>query len=116
MSRRFERGFTLIEVLAALLIAGGALTYLISSQADSISRAARTRAVREATLLAAEKMEEIVLGTETAASGTFDECEGVSWEAASEPFGRYGCTRITLTVTCTEGGNTHRIVLERVVE
>ena len=77
-------GFTLLEVLAALLIAAVALAYLLESQIAGIRLANATRELREATLLAKAKMQELAAGIESAEAGAFEGRERWAWEARRE--------------------------------
>ena len=115
---RNNRGFTLIEVLAALLIASTALMYLIMSETDDIKKAAGTRALRRATILASEKMAELAAGVEGGVNGDFEDAAGYSWTASTEPFAGAGsgCRKVTLIVSYTTQGEAKSVVLERVME
>ncbi|MEL6547651.1 MAG: prepilin-type N-terminal cleavage/methylation domain-containing protein [Myxococcota bacterium] len=59
MSRRGERGFTLMEVMIALLILALSLAVLMQAQASSLAKAAKARDLTIATLLARSKMIDI---------------------------------------------------------
>jgi type II secretion system protein I len=104
--------FTLLEVLAALAIAAGALAYLLVAETDGIRKASGTREQRSAAMLAEQKLEEISAGIEKEDSGSFDGTE-FSWTATRAPFtGAPGSTRVTLTVS----GRGKDVTLEEVVE
>ncbi len=106
-------GFTLLEVLAALLIASVALTYIISSETESIRRSAATRDLREATALAKEKLMEIVAGAEGADSGDFEGRKGWSWHAVREPApDAFGLEKLEVTVRYATHGREETVVLE----
>jgi len=111
--RRIEAGFTLLEVLAALLIGAVALTYLISSETESIRRSSSTRDLREATTLAKGKLMEIVAGAESADSGDFEGRPGWSWEIAREPApDAFGLEKVILTVRYLSRTRQETVVLE----
>ncbi len=111
--RTRRRGFTLLEVLAALLIASVALTYIISSETESIRRSAATRDLREATALAKEKLMEIVAAAEGSDSGDFEGRPGWSWQAAREPApDAFGLEKLVVTVRYASHGRQETVVLE----
>jgi len=74
-----ESGFTLLEVMAAIVILGVSLTAIMTDRNESIRRVAVTDSMRTATMLAQQKMNEIVLGLEVASSGDFDGFANFSW-------------------------------------
>jgi len=111
-----QAGFTLIEVLAALLISAVALTYLLQSETASVRMASRTQELRQATILGSAKLQELIAGVETADSGDFEAREGWSWEAGRESFeGGFGTERVVLTVYYTSTGIERSLILEQVV-
>ena len=106
-------GFTLLEVLAALLIAATALAYLLQSEASSLRGASLTCDLREAAMLGAAKLQELVAGAEGEASGSFER-EGWSWSAAREPYpGGPGLERIVLTVVFFTSAGERTLRLEQ---
>lgn len=109
------RGFTLLEVLAALLIAAVAITYLLESQIAGIRLANATRELREATVLAKAKMQELAAGIESAEAGTFEDRERWAWEARREEVPEaLGMAKIVLTVTYFSAGAERTLVLEQI--
>ena len=111
MSKKMS-GFTLLEVLAAVLIVGTALSVLVLERNRTVSRVGDTDRLRLATLLAQDKMGELILGEETGGSGSFENYEAFTWEVVegSETFGD-GDTVVTLrvyelTVRSSVGGQT----------
>jgi len=109
-------GFTLIEVLAALLIAAVAVAYLVGSEVESARTAGKAQALRRALLLAEAKLNEVVLGEEAALSGTFEEPENWSWEVEHTTVPEaFGARKITVTVHYTLGGKECELSLERLV-
>jgi len=112
-----EGGFTLIEVVAALLISAVALTCILQSETWSVRSASRTADLREASILGGAKLQELATGAETEASGSFSTREDWSWEAAREPVeGGFGAERITITVTYGHGGSRKTLQLEQIVQ
>lgn len=125
MSRRSDRipgagsngGFTLIEVVAALVISAVTLTCLLQSETWSVRSAGRTADLREASILGGAKLQELAAGVEAEASGSFSTREDWAWEATREPVeGGFGAQRITLTVTYVHGGSRNTIQLEQIVQ
>ena len=109
-------GFTLLEVLAALMIAAVCLTWLLQSQSASIEGAGRTRDLRQATLLAGAKLRELAAGIEPGQAGEFEERPGWRWEAVREPVeGVAGVERLLLTLSYTSLGRARSLRLERLV-
>jgi len=80
MPRRNERGFTLIEVLVALGIAGGALLLVLSANNASLRRSAGSREDLRLVRAAESKYEEIVLGFDRSLSGELEGLPGWRWE------------------------------------
>lgn len=73
---RGERGFTLLEVMVAVIIISIALVSLIGSQSQSVSIATASRFETTASLLARQKLTELALGgfdELTSAEGDFGE-------------------------------------------
>ena len=130
MSRRSERipganpsrigregGFTLIEVVAALLISAVALTCILQSETWSVRSASRTADLREASILGGAKLQELATGGEAESSGSFESREDWAWEAVREPVeGGFGAERIILTVTYGPGGSRKTLQLEQIVQ
>jgi prepilin-type N-terminal cleavage/methylation domain-containing protein len=79
-----ERGFTLLEVLLALLITATAIAMLQAISNGSLKDAAETGKVRVAKMLLRSKLEEILAGIETGTGGEFEGYPGYSWEAREE--------------------------------
>ncbi len=111
------RGFTLLEVLAALLIAAVAITYLIQSETASLRMANMTRDLRHATLLGNAKLQELAAGLENRTAGEFEERDGWAWGISREqvPEG-FGTERIVLTVHYSATGKERTLTLEQVVQ
>lgn len=82
--KRRARGFTLLEVMAALAVMAVAITVLLVERNTAIERTGRTQNRRAALQLAEEKMQEILLGLETAGAGEFDGRPGFQWSVSEE--------------------------------
>lgn len=84
-SRRIDGGFTLIEVLVALGIAGGSLLLLLSSNNSSLRKSVAAREDLRVVRLADSKFEECLLGVEKAVSGEIENLPGWRWEVFRTP-------------------------------
>lgn len=82
--RRGERGFSLIEVVLAMLILGGAIVTLLEIQDRGIDQATRSRNLRFARMLAQEQLESVVLGLEEGSGGESETYPGLSWSRAND--------------------------------
>ena len=114
---RLEAGFTLLEVLAAVVIIGVALTVVMVDRNESVKRVALTENYRTATMLAQQKLSEVLLGLEGGTAGEFEEYGNFSWKLldGSEDFlqgERAGSlSAVTLTVTYPAGGDEAQVTL-----
>ena len=89
-----EGGFTLIEVMIALVIIALAAVVLLGQRVDIVREASRARDLRTVWALAAQKLADLELdrtiwaGTGTSASGDFGEIDaafaGFAWESRAE--------------------------------
>ena len=107
--RRTRGGFTLIEVLATLLLVGIVLPVTMRGVSLALAAASNARHVAEATALAESKLAEITtdsLSATTDATGDFGvEHPGYMWQ--SQRVSRdYGLTEIVLRVSWVERGRT----------
>jgi prepilin-type N-terminal cleavage/methylation domain-containing protein len=110
-------GFTLLEVLAALLVAAVAITFLLGNQLESIRLVGATRELRDATVLAKAKMQELAAGIETADAGEFEGREKWRWETRREQVPEaLGLTKLTLTVMYYSAGAERTLELEQLVQ
>jgi len=112
-----RNGFTLIEVLVALVVVTAALT--IIAQGFLIGGRASVGAQQGtvAALLADGKMAEVeagIVSVTSSASGTFEpEQPDFKWSMAPETTDITGLSKITLTVTWEERGQERTYVLTR---
>jgi len=109
-----NKGFTLLEVVAALFVAGVALTCLVSIETSSIKRDGKAKAKRQALILARKKLEEIKLGISSEGSGEFEGMEAYKWTAKKEPF-QFGLFRLIVTVQFKYGKSVEEIELQEIV-
>lgn len=79
-----DGGFTLLEVMASVVIIGVAMTVLMTDRNDSIRRVNVTDSMRTATMLAQQKINEIILGMEAGTGGDFEGYNGFSWTLEEE--------------------------------
>jgi prepilin-type N-terminal cleavage/methylation domain-containing protein len=77
-------GFTLVEVMVALGIAGGALVLLLSANRESLRRSVGSRAQALLEQLAQSKLDELKQDLEKRRSGEFPGLAGYTWDAAEE--------------------------------
>jgi general secretion pathway protein I len=104
--RGYFRGFTLLEVMAAVAIMAAALTVLLVERNVAVRRTARTNDRRVAVRLAEEKIHEILLGMEEGNGGSFESFPAFRWsaeesmESVEKDGGEIGILRrIAVTVT-----------------
>ncbi len=81
---RLDSGFTLLEVMASVVIIGVAMAVIMTDKNETVQRVGITNNMRKATMLAQQKISEITLGLETAVSGTFESHEAYSWKVVEE--------------------------------
>ena len=128
MTRKGESGFTLLEVLVATLIMGIAVTGLLSGLAASSRTAARLTDYDRATLLARQKMDELLEDNKSPRGvpleGVFDPARagGVTagWRARILPFegvpgagaGLWVVDRIELEIWWMNGATRRGFTLE----
>lgn len=99
-----KRGFTLIEVLVAIILLGTGIAAVSLALGNVARNAARIEESASLNRLAARKLDELVATGEAIngnASGTFEE-EGfpnVNWSITSEPSGVENLNTITITVS-----------------
>ena len=79
-----QAGFTLVEIMMALMIVATSIAALMIVSTRSLNRAGDTNFLRVAKMLLRAKMGEIIAGTETNDSGSFDDqgFVGYRWEKA----------------------------------
>ena len=105
-----EGGFTLIEVLVALAIAGGALVLILSANNASLRRSADARFRIDLERAAETKLSEWIVGAEKDVTGELPSFEGHRWEIRSlaEPVASLRkLRRITLQVYGPGGARVH---------
>ena len=107
MPRDNRRGFTLIEVLATLLLLGIVLPVAMRGVSMSLAAASRARNMAEAASLADTKLNELVatqMWSTSGDSGDFGEqFPGYTWSSQATPFD-YGMTQIDLRIAWFERG------------
>ena len=112
--RRTRRGFTLIEVLAALLLLGIVLPAAMGGLNLCMRAAAHARHKQEAALLAESKLNEILAARDAAAFGSGgafgDDWPEYRWSLATAA-GPFGLDELDLTVDWQERGRTQSLTL-----
>jgi general secretion pathway protein I len=123
-----QKGFTLLEVLVAALIMGIAVAGLLQGLSTSARNAARLSQYDRATLLAREKMDELLVASEIhrgqPLAGAFDAAltggSSSGWRAVVQPFetapgaapGQWVVDRIQLEIWWMDGETRHEFSLE----
>jgi len=103
---RAERGFTLIEVLVALAVAGGALVLVQSANGASLRKGVQARLDERIRRAAESKLAEWQAGAERAAEGPLPGFDRHRWEvrvAREDLPPLRKLSRITFTVTDPAG-------------
>jgi len=120
--RSLQRGFTLIELLVATAILGIAVAALLGALSDSVRASVRVSEYDKATLLAKQKMEELLVDSRfprfQSVQGKFSETSG--WSARRTPWdysrpaglGATVIDRTELEVWWLSGSNRRTIKLE----
>jgi prepilin-type N-terminal cleavage/methylation domain-containing protein len=112
-SRKNSRGFTLVEVLATLVLMGIVLPVAMRGISIALAAADTARHTSEATSLAEEKLNELVTSGTWSSGGSGDfgtAWPGYSWTAqtADQP---YNLTQLTLTVAWNQRGGPRSLSL-----
>jgi prepilin-type N-terminal cleavage/methylation domain-containing protein len=110
--RRQRAGFTLIEVIVALGIAGGALILLLSANRGSIQRSLRANDRVRLEQACESKLNEICCGAETSTHGQID---GHVWDVTRETAEIEGISalqRVTLRIGMRSGSTISKSVLQ----
>jgi prepilin-type N-terminal cleavage/methylation domain-containing protein len=127
--KKGQQGFTLLEVLVAALIMGIAVAGLLQGLSTSTRNAARLSQYDRATLLAREKMDELLVASEIhpgqTLQGSFDAAltggSPIGWRAEIQPFetapgaaspGQWVVDRIQLEISWMDGETHHGFSLE----
>ncbi len=105
-----KKGFTLIEVLVALVILGISFTWLIIGTNQSIDMAMRSKFITTSTLLAQKRIADVVSSGQDKAAGSEEgdfgeDYPGYKFTEKVESTPLEGCTKYTLTLTWGEHSN-----------
>lgn len=106
MKRRPDRGFTLIEVLVALAIAGSAMVLILAANQTSTRRSLAARNAARLERAAETKLAEWSAGIETALKGPLAGFDGYRWEivvSAAELSCPKRLTSVTIVVRSPDG-------------
>jgi prepilin-type N-terminal cleavage/methylation domain-containing protein len=119
MKSRVDRGFTLIEVMVALAIAGGALVLLLSANGASLRKSVHARLEERLQRAAESKFAEWRAGVDKSTEGPLQGFDGHRWEvrtAREEVSALKKLIRINFTVTGPSGKVLDWAVLKDTVE
>ena len=101
------RGFTLLEVVAALMLLGAASAILYAGHAQANRLEERTAQRELALILARMKLAQIEAGEETGSGDAYPELPGYRWTAEYAAPEEAGISRLTVAV---EGGGVRAAV------
>src|SRR5579862_8594878 len=123
-----QRGFTLLEVLVASMIMGIAVAGILSGLAAASRNASRLTGYDRATLLARQKMDDLLVDDavprSTPLEGAFDPAvsggAAAGWRATISPFetipgqgvGGWAVERVELEIWWMDGATRHQFKLE----
>ncbi|HOO38414.1 MAG TPA: prepilin-type N-terminal cleavage/methylation domain-containing protein [Deltaproteobacteria bacterium] len=104
------RGFTLIEVLIAMLVLAISFLWLLKAETQGIDMSVRSKFITTSTLLAQERITEITSGEETITTGSDqgdfgEEYAGYTYTEEIEPTPLEGYYKYTLNIIWGQGGN-----------
>ena len=110
-TRKRDSGFTLIEILVALAVAGGALVLVLSANAASLERGLRARVDSRLERAAESKLAEWRIGAESSLEGPLPGFDGHRWRIRkdAEKDRSRRLARVTLQIEGADG----RPLLER---
>ena len=118
-SRRGSTGFTLLEVLLALVIVVSGVAIVAQGFYGGARAASQARSETTAMMLAERKMGDLETGETSLTrsdSGTFSDAEGYKYQIAVEPdSSRAGLYKVTVTVTFGEGTEERSVALNRLM-
>lgn len=104
------RGFTLLEVLIAMLILGITFLWLLKATNQGVEMAMRSKFITTSTLLAQEKIADITSSDQTVMPGSDEgdfgeEYMGYTYTEEIEPTPLEGYYKYTMNITWGPGGN-----------
>jgi len=107
-----SRGFTLVEVLATLVLLGIVLPIAMKGVSTSLAMSSRAKHTAEAAALAQTKLNEFTIdpANNAATSGEFPDHPGYRWQVEQQPRD-YGITEVMLHVTWQERGQDRRLTV-----
>ena len=104
--------FTLVEVLATLVLLGIVLPIAMKGVSTSLAMSSRAKHTAEAAALAQTKLNEFTIdpANNAATSGDFPDHPGYRWQIEQQPRD-YGITEVMLHVTWQERGTERRLTV-----
>lgn len=113
-----RRGFTLVEVLATLVLLGIVLPALMKGATMALSAAQMARHTTEASDLARSKLNDLVVENlwSQATNGDFSpDYPQYKFQVTNNPLNDYGLSNVQITVTWTEAGKERKLTQSTVV-
>jgi prepilin-type N-terminal cleavage/methylation domain-containing protein len=108
-----RRGFTLVEVLATLVLIGIVVPVAMRAMSAAVDAAGEARSIQEASQLAESKLNEVLAAGDLqrrSTAGTFEHRDRYAYEIDSSP-ADFGCERLTVTVTWQRRGEERSLTM-----
>ncbi|MGE5530141.1 MAG: type IV pilus modification PilV family protein [Patescibacteria group bacterium] len=96
---RGTRGFTLLEVVAAMMLLGVGLAILYTGYMQAANLEAKAAETGTAYILARAKLAQAEAGEETGAAGRCEGAPGFAWKLERAPLPGTGLARLSATVS-----------------
>lgn len=107
--KRNDRAFTLVEILVALAVAGGALILVLSAANAALRQSVRSREEAQVERAAETKFEECLIGSERGLEGELPGFSRWRWSIEASPARVAGLKKLrqlTFTVRSPDGART----------
>ena len=97
--RNRRSGFTLVELVLAVAIIGGAFLSVLFLRASAVSRARHYVRDRHVQRIAQEKLDEVIIGVETETEGAFEREQDGTWVVEIQNLGTPEAPLFSCTIT-----------------